>query len=63
MPDEEVLDQIAALPAEALDSYVELMTTLQIVPWNGSPQHPSNPDGAVRHWIFRWPSALGRSSI
>jgi hypothetical protein len=25
---------------------------IETVPWNGSPQHKSNPDGALRRWTF-----------
>jgi len=50
--DEDVLQQLAALPVEALDAYAELLTVLELTPWNGQPQHEDNPDGAVRRWAF-----------
>lgn len=50
--DEDVLQQVAALPAEALTAYAELLTVLTITPWNGPPQHEDNPDGEVRRWAF-----------
>lgn len=46
--DHQVLEQVAALPIEALASYAELL----VVPWNGDPVHKDNPDGAVRAHAF-----------
>jgi hypothetical protein len=55
----EAVDQIAALPAEALRAYAEalrayadVLGALELTPWNGSPLHEDNPDGAVRCWDF-----------
>ena len=50
--DREVIDQVAALPADALDAYAEVLTVLTVAPWNGPAQHKDNPDGAVRRWPF-----------
>lgn len=52
VPDPQTYDQVAALPEPALGDYLEVLTTLQVAPWNGRPQHKDNPEGAVRHWIF-----------
>ncbi|MGH3938978.1 MAG: hypothetical protein ACRDTG_10145 [Pseudonocardiaceae bacterium] len=41
-------EQVAALPAEPLVSYVEVLEVLQLTPWNGQPQHSANPDAPVR---------------
>lgn len=50
--DPETFDQVAALPADVLDDYLQILTTLELAPWNGRPQHAANPDGAVRFWLF-----------
>lgn len=50
--DSATLEQVAALPVEALSAYAELLTTLEVAPWSGRPQHEANPDGAVRRWAF-----------
>ncbi|MRH93208.1 hypothetical protein GFY24_38310 [Nocardia sp. SYP-A9097] len=44
----EAQDQIDALPYEALLSFAEAFTVLEVVPWNGRPINPAKPDGAVR---------------
>jgi hypothetical protein len=46
--DHQVLEQVAALPVEALAFYAELLVLPETVPWNGDPVHKDNPDGAVR---------------
>jgi hypothetical protein len=33
----DALDEVAALPAEALPNYAELMTLLEVAPWSGDP--------------------------
>lgn len=48
----EAADQIAALPAEALHAYTDVLGALELTPWNGPPLHEDNPDGAVRRWDF-----------
>jgi hypothetical protein len=52
IPDAAVFEQVAALPDEALESYADVLGVLALTPWNGSPQHKSNPDGALRRWTF-----------
>ena len=52
IPDEAVFEQVAALPAEALTAYADLLEVLTVKPWNGEPQHDDNPDAAVRRWHF-----------
>jgi hypothetical protein len=37
--DQDVLQQVAALPAEVLDAHAELLTVLALTPWNVQPQH------------------------
>ncbi len=52
VPDDEVFEQVAALPTEALRAYFEVLDVLQLTPWNGEPQNPNNPGGEVRRWHF-----------
>lgn len=52
IPDPQTFDQVAALPLEALDDYAQVLSVLQVAPWNGRPQNESNPEGAVRVWLF-----------
>jgi hypothetical protein len=52
VPDAATIDQVAALPLEALSAYVEVLAVLELKPWAGEPQHAAHPDGAVRRWIF-----------
>ncbi|NNH75279.1 hypothetical protein HLB23_36425 [Nocardia uniformis] len=59
--DEEVVSQIAALPVDSLDAFAELCATLSVAPWNGEPLNPDNPDGAVRCWVFMWPTGSGQA--
>jgi hypothetical protein len=50
--DSEAMLQIAALPDEALSCYAEVLTVLELTPWNGAPYHRANPEGALRHLVF-----------
>jgi len=50
--DHQVLEQVAALPIDALASYAELLVVLETVPWNGDPVHKDNPHGAVGAHVF-----------
>jgi hypothetical protein len=52
VPDPATITQVAALPADTLDAYAEVLEVLQLTPWNGWPQHEDNPEGAVRRWEF-----------
>lgn len=52
IPDAAVFEQVAALPDKALESYADVLSVLALTPWNGPPQHKSNPDGALRRWAF-----------
>jgi len=47
-----VFEQVAALPDDALDAYAQVLDVLEVAPWNGPPHHQTNPDGAVRRWLF-----------
>jgi hypothetical protein len=46
--DDEVQQQLAALPADALPFVAELRTLLEVDPWAGDPVNDQNPDGPVR---------------
>ncbi len=48
----EAAEQIAALAADALCAYAEVLGALELAPWNGPSLHEDNPDGAVRRWDF-----------
>jgi hypothetical protein len=52
VPDQAVFEHLAALPAEHLAAYAEVLDVLQLTPWNGEPQHEENPDAQVRRWHF-----------
>jgi hypothetical protein len=52
-------EQVAALPAETLDAYADVLGVLELAPWSGRPQHEANPEGAVRRWMFG-PSGAGQ---
>ena len=41
------LEQVAALPAEALPFYAELMTVLETAPWGGEAYDRQRPDGKL----------------
>jgi hypothetical protein len=45
VPNPSTMSQVAALPAEALASYAEMLSVLALMPWNGTPQHEENPGG------------------
>ncbi|MEJ2855259.1 MULTISPECIES: hypothetical protein [unclassified Saccharothrix] len=52
VPDATTIDQVAALPLQALTDYAEVLAVLEVQPWSGHPQHQDNPDAAVRYWFF-----------
>ena len=45
-------DQIRALPAVLLKAFAEVITMLELTPWNGSPYAKTNPEGSVRQLTF-----------
>jgi hypothetical protein len=45
----DALDEVAALPAEALPEYAELMTLLEVAPWSGDPLQPAVPGREHAH--------------
>ena len=50
--DSAALDQIAALPVEALSHYAQALGVLKLVPWNGIPYNEHKPDGLMRTLLF-----------
>lgn len=46
--DDQVQEQVDALPAEVLSAYAEARTLLEVAPWSGSPYRKEKPDGP---WI------------
>jgi hypothetical protein len=52
VPDIAVTEAAAALPDQALVAYIQVLDVLEVLPWNGEPQHEDNPEGAVRRWHF-----------
>jgi hypothetical protein len=51
--DDQALEQAAALPSEALPSFAELMTLLEIGPWGGKPYNMERaPEGNLRTHVF-----------
>jgi hypothetical protein len=50
--DETALDQIDALPDDALLLYAELLVVLEMVPWHGDSIVKTNPKGPLRIMAF-----------
>ena len=50
--DDQVQEQVAALPAEALATYAEARTLLELAPWSGSPYRKEKPEGPMRTLAF-----------
>ncbi|MGH3855896.1 MAG: hypothetical protein ACRDR6_20890 [Pseudonocardiaceae bacterium] len=48
----EALEQIAALPAEALPFYAEVIGVLELAPAAGRPYNEDKPDGPMRELVF-----------
>lgn len=46
------MEQIAALPDDALAGYAEALGVLKLIPWNGLPISDANPDAEVRQLVF-----------
>ncbi len=50
--DDQVHEQVTALPAQALSAYAQARTLLEIAPWSGSPYRKDKPDGPMRTLPF-----------
>lgn len=48
----DVQDQIDALPIDALRSYAEVLTVLELAPGNGRPYNAEYPDRPMRELVF-----------
>ena len=48
------LDEVAALPPEALPAHAELMSLLEVAPWSGDPYNLQRPDANMRTHTFDW---------
>lgn len=46
------MDQIAALPYEALPHYAQILGVLELAPWNGLPCNKDKSDGVMRTLLF-----------
>ncbi|MEV0294085.1 hypothetical protein [Nocardia sp. NPDC050710] len=44
--------QVDGLPAEALVDFAELISFLELTPWEGPPYRDDNPDSAMRRIVF-----------
>lgn len=51
-PDPVAQDQIAALPGDAMQYLAEAFDLIELEPWAGGPQNPSNPKGNMRLMPF-----------
>jgi hypothetical protein len=52
VPDAATLDQVAALPVDALLAYADVLAVLELKPWAGESHHAAHPEGAMRRWLF-----------
>jgi hypothetical protein len=50
--DGEALDEIGALPTQALPFYAELITLLEVAPWSRDPYNLQRPDANMRTHTF-----------
>lgn len=50
--DHDALDQVAALPANALKFYAELLALLEITPWSSNVYNRQLPDASMRTHTF-----------
>jgi len=48
----EARDQVDGLPAEALPFYAELITFLELTPWDGPAYREDKPEGSLRKMLF-----------
>ena len=46
--EQDALKQVAALPADALASYAEIMALLEVAPWSGDAYNRERPDANMR---------------
>jgi len=56
---DDVAEQIHALPPDARAAFDELCTVIALVPWHSEPASHHNPDGQVRFAPFNSASGSG----
>lgn len=59
LDDEDIADQVHALPPEARTVFDELCTVIALVPWQSEPAAHGNPDGRVRFASFATAAGSG----
>jgi hypothetical protein len=59
--DDDVADQVRALPPDARAAFEELRSVIALVPWQSEPASRDNPDGEVRFASFS--SATGSGFV
>lgn len=52
LPDDEAIEQVAALPTDLLPHYAEALDIMKRAPWTGEPYHSRIPYGAMRRLFF-----------
>jgi hypothetical protein len=50
--DPAVVEQLDALPLDALTGYAQAHEVMGLVPWNGRPYNRDKPDGNMRELVF-----------
>lgn len=50
--DDEVNDQVAALPDELVSYYAQVLDLLELAPWGSDPYNDAKPDGSMRRLQF-----------
>lgn len=59
--DDDIVDQVQALPPDARAVFDELRSVIALVPWQSEPASHDNPDGEVRFAPFS--SATGSGFV
>ncbi|WP_216212631.1 hypothetical protein [Amycolatopsis aidingensis] len=52
VPDDQAVDQVEALPDDALPAFAEALAVLELTPGNGRPYNAELPDGPMRELVF-----------
>jgi hypothetical protein len=52
LTDDEVIEQVAALPTDLLPHYAQVLDAVRRAPWGGEPYNPDRPLGAMRRILF-----------
>lgn len=59
--DDDIVDQVQALPPHARAAFEELRAVIALVPWRSDPASHDNPDGEVRFAPFN--STIGSGFV